>query len=132
MQRCGQRIKVAACVRAFRFNLFERRIIRCVTVNTLSGGELKRLFGQALGETEVEQNDLPLVSHLQVLWLDVAVNDGRLLAVQVRKRAEQLVAPLNDLGGVERSAALFEHRHQIAAKRDGLKENGRRESSRRM
>ena len=115
MQGRGERVQVAARVRAFGLDLFERRIVRRVAVNTLAGGELQRLFGQPFGQPEVEQNDLPLIGDLEILRLDVAMNDGRMLAVQISQCAKQLLAPLDDLVGVKRAAALFEHRHQVVA-----------------
>ena len=43
------------------------------------------------------------------------MNDGRVLAVQVSQRAEQLVTPFDDLIGIKRPATFFEHCHQVIA-----------------
>src|SRR5438552_6841047 len=85
-QRRGQRIDVAARVRAQSLHLLERRVIRRVTEDTRRSRDHRRLPGISLRQAKVEQHNLATRSQLQILWLDIAVDDFRILGVQVVER----------------------------------------------
>ncbi len=70
----------------------------------------------ALCEAEVEQDDLAARRELQVLRLDVAVHDRRVLGVQVVERVEQAVGPAEDLLDGKSPAARLEQRREVASR----------------
>lgn len=52
-------------------------------------------FAENGGQAKVADLDLPLVAvHEDVVTLEVPVNDGRIMAVQVQQAAEDLPAPV--------------------------------------
>src|SRR5947209_16300849 len=74
----GERVEIATRVRACALNLFKRRVVARVAIDA-RGQARVGLRRRAFGQTEVEQNDLPARRELQVLRLDVAVYDRRLV-----------------------------------------------------
>src|SRR2546423_8188252 len=114
----GERVEVAARVRARALYLFERRVGGRVADD--ARGQWRRLRRVAFGESEVEKDNLAARAELQVLRFDVAMYDGRRLRVQVVERVEELVGPCEHLRGGERAAfALAPHLFNVGAF-DGL------------
>ncbi len=56
------------------------------------------------------------IRQLQVLRLDVAVNDRRILRVQVCQRIEELVGPFENLVGVNRLPRALHHGREVVAR----------------
>jgi hypothetical protein len=61
-----------------------------------------------LGQAEVEEDDLAGASQFQVLGLDISVNDGRPMRMQILQRIEQLIGPLQYLIAIKRPASEFQ------------------------
>src|SRR6185369_15966508 len=64
-------------------------------------------------KTKVEQDDLAAPSQFHVLRLDVAVNDLRILCMQIVERVQQLVRPCQNLIGRKWSSFASHHLRQI-------------------
>ncbi len=64
-----------------------------------------------LGKAEIEQLDLPLLAHHDVLWLQIPVDDAA--GMRLRQRIDNLGAPGQD--PLQRQAALPQHRAQRPA-----------------
>ncbi len=113
----AQAIEVAARVGAGALHLFERGVVARVAEDARVGvGGGVRLRGQALRQPEVEEHDLAARRELEVLRLDVAVDDGRLVRVQVVERVEQLVGPAQRVRRREGAAfALLEQLREVGA-----------------
>ena len=62
---------------------------------TASVGDM-RLSGRRLRQAEIEKDDVILVSEFEILRLDVAMDDRRLVGVQIRKRVEKLISLEHD------------------------------------
>ena len=93
IERRGQTVEIAARLCARALNLLKRRVVWRVAENAARRGDTGDLPGKAFGKSEVEQDDLPFIGELQILWLDVSMNGGRVLVVQIDERVQQLVRP---------------------------------------
>src|SRR2546423_15239902 len=93
----GERVEVAARVRARALYLFQRRVGGRVADDTRGQG--RRLRRVAFGESEVEKDNLAARAELEVLRLDVAGYDGGLLRGQGVGGVEEFVGPRQDLPG---------------------------------
>src|SRR5256714_14739353 len=110
----GERVEVAARVRARALYLFQRRVGGRVADD--ARGQGRRLCRVAFGESKVEKDNLAARAELEVLRLDVAVYDRRLLRVQVVERVEELVGPCEHLrGGGQAALALAPHLFDVGA-----------------
>src|SRR5438105_8528979 len=78
----------------------------------------RHLSGCAFRQAEVEQNDLAVRSQFQIRWLDVAVNNGRLVCVQVFERVQQIISPAQDFLRREWLRASFEEFAQITSRNE--------------
>src|SRR6185503_13565369 len=105
-------------------HLLDRRIGWRITKDTLIGSHLRSLRGCAFRQSEIQKDDVIALSYLQILRLDVAMNDRRLVRVQIIERIEQLVSPVQHfilrewLRLTQRRyslPALFQHRVEIVA-----------------
>jgi hypothetical protein len=96
-------------------HLFERRVVARVAEDAPRRRDARLLRGRALRQAEVEQHDLLARRELQILRLDVAVDDGHLLRVQVVQGVEQLVCPSEHVGDGEGAPALLEHVGEVVA-----------------
>jgi len=88
IERRGECIEIAARISSQTLNLFEGRIVWCVTEDTRGGRDARDLACLTFCETEVEQNDLAARSKFQILRFDVTMDDLRILCVQVVERVE--------------------------------------------
>src|SRR5947209_12213342 len=111
----AQRVEVTARVCAAALHLLDGRVVERVAEDAARGGDA-RLQGRPLRESEVEQDDLIARQKLQVLRLDVAVYDRRMLRVQVVERVEELIGPSEHLRDGERTAAPFQHLGEVFAR----------------
>ena len=66
--------------------LFRRRVILAVSQNLCRVAAVQ-------GNVEIDQADISLGSNHDIVRLDVAVPDGRLLSVQINQHAAQLLHP---------------------------------------
>src|ERR1051325_1764519 len=62
-----------------------------------------------------QKRKLPARGQLQILRFNIAVNNRRLLRVQIVERIEQLVGPLHHVVQGKRAALLLEHLFQVRA-----------------
>src|SRR5205809_7081889 len=92
-ERRSQRINVAARVRTLALNLLQRCVVRGVAINTCGRRHGGQLACRSFSETEIEQHDLSARGELQILRLDVAMNDLRILSMQIVERVAQLIGP---------------------------------------
>ena len=69
----------------------------------------------AFRQSEIEQHDVALRRELDVGGFDVAVNDGRIDAVQIGQRIEQLIGPSQHSAMVERLSELLQRFFEVAA-----------------
>src|SRR4051794_11398289 len=70
---------------------------------------------RSLRQTEIEEDNLPFRRELQILRLDIAMDDGRLLCVQVIQSVQQLVRPIQDLRDGKRCPTLFQLLKEVFA-----------------
>src|SRR5207245_2166308 len=112
----SQRINVAARIRSQTLHLFERRIIRRVAKDARRGCNDGHLSPGTFRQSEIEQDDLAARRQLQVLRLDIAMNNLRLLRVQVIERVAKLIRPTQHFVLRESPLAARLHLKQILAR----------------
>src|SRR5262245_14858410 len=67
-----------------------------------------RRRGRVFRQAEIDQEEFAARRELEVLWLDVAMNHRRVLAVNVVQRVEQPLSPFHHLPGCERRASFIQ------------------------
>src|SRR3989442_6706127 len=115
IERCRQRIEVTARVGAQALNLLKRRVVGRVPKKTRGSRRARKVSRLPFCETKIQQNDLSSGGEFQVLRFDIAVNDLRVLRMQIIERIKQLVRRGKDLIRRKRSAPLSANRRQIVS-----------------
>src|ERR1043166_1360051 len=115
VKRRAQSIDVAARVSAESLDLFQRRIVWRVAINARGSCNNRDAACLSLREPEIQQDDLPAASQLKILRLDVAMDNWRVLRVQIIERVEQLISPGQNLVGRKRSLFAGRHLRQVLA-----------------
>ena len=115
VQRRADGVHIATRIGLSPQNLFEGRIREGVAkhaaVSRCHGGVL----WPALGEPEVQKDDLAARRPLQICGFDVPVNNGRLLVVQVAQRVEHGPGPDDDLGWWKTGPTMVEQLAEVIA-----------------
>ena len=115
IQRRRQRIQIRARLGAAGANLLQRRVAWREAKHTARCQRLRLPCGGTLRQSKIQQDNCTLRCQLEVLWLDIAVNDLRLLAVQIGQGRQQLIGPIQHLRDRKWRAASAKLRREIEA-----------------
>ncbi len=118
IEGCRQRIEVARWAGAGPLYLLKRGILRRIANGTdraLAGRGKGRDVCCTFGKAKIKQHNGPFRGKFQILWLDVTVNNRRILLVQIVERMEYLLPPLKHLFQGKRLTLLNEEIGQVVA-----------------
>src|SRR5438067_7248673 len=96
-QRSAQRVDVATRISSLALNLFQRRVIRRISVDAGRRSHRSHLARRSFRQSKIEQHNLAAGSELQILRLDVSMNNLGILRVQVIKRVAVFIRPTQDV-----------------------------------
>ena len=113
-RRC-QRIDITARISSQPLNLFQWRVVWGVAEDAGRSCHHRHLARRTFGQSKIEQHNLPARSQLEILRLDVAVNDLRILGMQIVERVAKLIGPAQHLCLRERTVPLRQHAEEILA-----------------